>query len=143
MAVNVGQRNVPDTLSNRKCYAVFWCNDLCVHTLRIMSNKSVLESPHIDVAERIRILVMDIFASTFTANKIDIRSEDITDIHTRSELQNRAVNGLYELLGYIPIASKLFQMRKRKREYWTRLAKEALTFTKAWRESERKKFEGV
>ena len=61
MAVNVGQRNVPDTNANRKFDAVDKCQHLCRHVLHLTANSKVLECPHADVAQRVRDLAADAY----------------------------------------------------------------------------------
>ena len=39
MAVNVGQRNVPDTPANRQLIACEKAMELCLHTIKICKNK--------------------------------------------------------------------------------------------------------
>ena len=86
MAVNVGQRNVPDTPSNRKCYAVDKCCHLCKHVLIITANTKVLESPHADLAQRIRDLALGAYSCVYVANRVDTKTKD------RKKLEMRATN---------------------------------------------------
>lgn len=87
MAVNVGQRNVPDTNANRKSDAVDKCQHLCRHVLNLTANSKVLECPHADVAQRVRDLATDAYLLVFAANRIDTRtvSEKKTHITPLSE----------------------------------------------------------
>lgn len=47
MAVNVGQRNVPDTPANRQLEACQKAMDLAIHTIQICKNKNIEEKTHI------------------------------------------------------------------------------------------------
>jgi len=136
MAVNVGQRNVPDTPSNRKCYAVDKCCHLCKHVLIITANTKVLESPHADLAQRIRDLALGAYSCVYVANRIDTKTKDRKKLEMRATNQESALVALFEMLGLIPVASAMFRWRKGKREFWTKLTKEAIGLVKAWHESE-------
>ena len=145
MAVNVGQRNVPDTNANRKFDAVDKCQHLCRHVLHLTANSKVLECPHADVAQRVRDLAADAYLLVFTANKIDTRTKDRKKLSERVENQNMAMTYLTMMQGFIPVAVSCFKWRKGKKEYWTKLTKEAIEVVKAWHESDMKTFgfEGV
>lgn len=41
MAVNVGQRNVPDTPQNRQLDACWKARELAIHTIKICNNKNI------------------------------------------------------------------------------------------------------
>jgi len=56
MAVNVGQRNVPDTNANRKFDAVDKCQHLCRHVLHLTANSKVLECPHAEHGNSYQLL---------------------------------------------------------------------------------------
>ena len=49
MSVNAGMRNVPDTPSNRQCNAVESALALCLHTIKICSNRNIFTVEYIDI----------------------------------------------------------------------------------------------
>ena len=48
MAVNVGQRNVPDTPANRQLEACQKAMDLAIHTIQICKNKNIFVEEYQD-----------------------------------------------------------------------------------------------
>lgn len=140
MAVNVGQRNVPDTNANRKCEAVDKCHHLCRHVLNLTVNSKVLESPHADLAQRIRDLATEAYLLAFAANRIDTRVKDSKKLKERLDGQDLALTNLIWMEGLIPVAVSCFQWRKRKKQYWTQLTKEAIDLVKAWHKSDMEMF---
>lgn len=116
MAVNVGQRNVPDTNANRKSDAVDKCQHLCRHVLNLTANSKVLECPHADVAQRVRDLATDAYLLVFAANRIDTRTKDRKTLAERVENQNVAMTDLVMMQGLIPVAVSCFKWRRGKKE---------------------------
>ncbi len=143
MAVNVGQRNVPDTNANRKSDAVDKCQHLCRHVLNLTANSKVLECPHADVAQRVRDLATDAYLLVFAANRIDTRTKDRKTLAERVENQNVAMTDLVMMQGLIPVAVSCFKWRRGKKEYWTKLTREAIDIVKAWHESDLDTFGSV
>lgn len=142
MSVNAGQRNVPDTSSTRTCYAVDACYALCLHVLHITSNAKVFTDEHSDVTGRIRELATGIYLCAFCANKINANNNP-KKWAERCADQESAYKGIVEMLGLIPLARKLFHLRKGKSEFWTKLTKEAMDLVKAWHEGDLERFSGL
>ena len=135
MAVNAGQRNVPDTPSNRQCYAVDACYVLCVHLLKITKNQKFFTEEHYDLTGRIRELATGIYTCAFSANKTNV-TKDPSRWEKRKANQESAICGLIEMLALIPVARAVFHLRKGKTEYWTKLTKDAYALAKKWHEAD-------
>lgn len=139
MSVNVGQRNVPDTPSNRRCEAVDACFRLCQHTLRITANLNVFPPEHEDVRLKVRGLALCIYDCAYVANKTVVTNTARWKV--RNDNQTNAFDGLNEMLGDILMVKTLLHLRSKKSAHWAQLTKDARNLVKAWHDSDVKSYQ--
>lgn len=88
MAVNVGQRNVPDTPANRQLEAGQKALDLAIHTIKICGNEKIFDPKYqasltddiIDCAKRIYLDVWTGNNVYVTEKMADLRIEKNTNL---------------------------------------------------------------
>ena len=82
MAVNAGQRNVPDTPQNQQLQACTKAKELALHTLAICKNKNVFTEDYKNIlTDDIVETAKDVFVYAFSANDIRVvRNRCFTDI---------------------------------------------------------------
>ncbi|MBQ7645205.1 MAG: hypothetical protein IJS84_09295 [Spirochaetales bacterium] len=139
MAVNVGQRHVPDTPANRRCDAVDACFRLCSHTLKVTSNVNIFVPEHQDLTLRIRELALDIYDCAYWANKTVVTNAARWQV--RNENQTSAFDCLNRMLGMILLAKVTFHLRSRKSACWVQMIKDARSLVKAWHDSDVKSYQ--
>ena len=83
MAVNVGQRNVPDTPQYRGLKANELALKLSIHTIKITSNPKVFDDKYQKVIDKIVDCAVNIQMSSWTANNIRVG-----DDHEKKEWNN-------------------------------------------------------
>ncbi len=143
MSVNVGQRNVADTPSNNRCYAVDACLELCLHTLKITANENIfppLASPVL--LSRIQDLAIGIYTTADGANSRDA-SRESKEWERRLELERATIEGLKEMKSLINVAKRLYHLREKKAGYWSRMRISAYDLTVRWYESELKRYSEI
>ena len=90
MAVNVGQRNVPDTPQNRQLDACWKARELAIHTIKICNNKNIfLPEYQSALTDDIIRTAKNIFVNVWTANNIMVKSQRQWDY--RSQYQQKAI----------------------------------------------------
>lgn len=140
MAVNVGQRHVPDTPSNRQLGACQKALDLALYTIKICNNdknfppiyKEALTDSIIKCAKRI-------YLDAWKGNGIYV-TEDNGRWKERDKLQRQAMLECGELLGLINIAKRLFHLKGNRVKYWTEMTQETLYSLRKWNEATVKKY---
>lgn len=141
MAVNVGQRNVPDTPQNRQLDAGIKARDLAIHTIKICCNKNIfLQEYQSALTDDIIRTAKDIYKNVKAANNIRVMENDPETWNERRKLQNRAIRGCGDLISCISLAKPLFHLKGRKVKYWIKLTTEATEKIKKWHESDIKRY---
>lgn len=136
MAVNVGQRNVPDTEIVQKCYAVDSALSLLCHTLNCCKNKKFLEDGlNESVTNKITDIATDIYLNAYTANRVRLTAENVAE---RDAYQRVAISKCNELIAMLNVAKRVFHLRKGKVENWIRLAIGTRELLNKWRDANRK-----
>ena len=138
MSVNAGMRNVPDTPPNRQCNAVESALALCLHTIKICSNRNIFTVEYIDIVSMAVNVSMEIYLNSNTAN--NIRVTDSKSCKDRLEMEYNALTLCKTLIGIINISQRLFHLRMKKKEYWVRLAYNARDLINKWYESDKKRY---
>ena len=140
MAVNVGQRNVPDTPANRQLEACQKAMDLAVHTIQICKNKNIFTEEYQDaLTNDIIKCAKDIYVYAWDANNIYV-TPDNGRWETRKRMQLIAINKCNELLALINIARRLFHLKGKKVRYWSQLTIDTRQMLHKWYESNAKKY---
>ena len=135
MAVNVGQRNVPDTPQNRQLEACQKAMDLCLHTIKICNNKNIfLEEYQNALTNDIIRCAKDIYIYAWDANNVYL-AKDGSGREARLALQGRALQKCNELLALINVARRLFHLKGNKVRYWSGLTIETKKLIYKWREA--------
>lgn len=113
MAVNVGQRNVPDTPQNRQLDACWKARELAIHTIKICNNKNIfLPEYQSALTDDIIRTAKNIFVNVWTANNIIVKSQRLWDY--RNQYQQKAILDCNNLLALISIARVLFHLKGNK-----------------------------
>ena len=77
MAVNVGQRNVPDTPANRQLEACEKAMNLALHTITITKNKKIFDEEYQDaLTNDIIRCAKDIFIYAWNGNNVYVTTEN-------------------------------------------------------------------
>lgn len=141
MAVNVGQRNVPDTPANRQLDACQKALDLALHTIKICSNGKVFAPEYWDaITSDIIKCAKNIYVYAWNANNTYVTQKDASKWPQREKLQLAAISSCSELLGMINIAKRLFHLRGRKSRYWSEMAIECRKLLRKWHETNKETY---
>ena len=137
MAVNVGERHVPDTAANRQLDACFKAMDLAIHTIKVTANEKIFK-PEFQAALTSDIIrcAKDVYICTWNANNVYVSKENRKRWPERERLQYAAILKCNELLALINLARRLFHLRSNKVEYWSALVIEARKLIRAWHEAD-------
>ena len=135
MAVNVGQRNVPDTHGNRQLNACEKAMELAIHTIKICSNKKIFSVEYQEaVTNEIIKCAKDIYIYAWNGNNIYVRPDN-GRWKDRERLQLASISKCNELLALINIARRLFHLKGSKVNYWTRLTTDTRALLRKWHEA--------
>lgn len=140
MAVNVGQRNVPDTPQNQQLQACTKAKELALHTLAICKNKNVFTEDYKNIlTDDIATTAKDIFIYAFYAN--DIRVADSKARWTeRCRYQEIAIAKCKKLKPLISLAKSAFHLRGKKVDCWIRMLFETKTLLENWHMKDVKRY---
>lgn len=140
MAVNVGQRNVPDTPANRQLEACEKAMELALHTIRICKNKNVFKAEYQDaLTNDIIRCAKDIYIYAWNGNNIYVR-ENNGRWPERERLQVMAISKCGELLALINIARRLFHLKGKKVRYWSQMAIDTRRLLSRWHEANARQY---
>lgn len=139
MAVNVGERNVPDTPQNRQLEACWKARGLALHTIKICNNKNIfLPEFQSSLTDDLIRTAKDIYINAWTANNIRVTTQQ--HWRYRSELQMKAILQCNNLLAMISLARALFHLKSKKTAYWSELTIETRNMLKNWHKSDMKRY---
>lgn len=139
MAVNVGQRNVPDTPQNRQLDAGVKAKDLALHTIRICNNKKIfLPEYQSALTDDIIRTAKDIYLQVKAANNIRVTNSKTWE--DRCRLQESSIRNCGDMISYISLAKPLFHLSGRKVKYWINMTMETMETIKKWHESDVKRY---
>lgn len=139
MAVNVGQRHVPNTQANMQLDACTKSLDLAVHTVKICSNENVFPNEfNINIANECTMLALDIYTGVYAANNIYISKDNISRWREREELQNKALILCDRLISLINISKRLYKLKSSKYNNWISMTLDVRTTIKAWHDANAK-----
>ena len=140
MAVNVGQRNVPDTQSNRQLEACQKAMELALHTIKICNNKKIFIVEYQEaLTNDIIRYAKDIYINAWNANNIYVK-KDNGSWQSREKLQKIAILKCNELLALINIARRLFHLKGNKVKYWSQMTLDTRGLIRKWMESNAKQY---
>lgn len=140
MAVNVGQRNVPDTPQNQQLQACTKAKQLALHTFSICKNKNVFTEDYDEALTKdIVETAKDIYVYAYNANDIRVagskkRWED------RYKNQQIAIAKCKRLKPLISLAKSAFHLRGNKTDYWIGMLFETKTLLEDWNISDVKRY---
>ena len=137
MAVNVGQRHVPDTPQNAQCYAVDAALQLLCHTINNCKNKVFHEQNAGYIGQRIVQTATAIYMDAYTANKIRVAQ---SGWDARCNRQRRAIMACDDLLALINAAKRVYHLRRNKTEYWVKMTIETRDLLKRWHAADAKRY---
>ena len=142
MAVNVGQRQVPDTASTARCYAVDATLDLAEHTLKNCRNKKhFLPEDEERLTIKIVNAAVNAYKYAFKANKIRVTT--IKDWNDREKLQLAAIDNVGDMEPFINLARRSNHLRRGKTQYWISKSNYALAMLKKWHTADRKRYKDI
>lgn len=140
MAVNVGQRNIPDTPANRQLEACNKALELAIHTIKICKNKNIFLPEYQDaLTNDIIRCAKDIYILAWSANNIYVRRGD-GRWKDREIRQMAAITKCNEMLGLITLARRLFHLKGGKVKYWSQLTLDTRGLIRRWHEANAKQF---
>lgn len=140
MAVNVGQRNVPDTPANRQLEAGQRALDLAIHTIKICGNEKIFDPKYqasltddiIDCAKRI-------YLDVWTGNNVYV-TEKNGRFKDREKYQLDAIMQCSRMIGLINLARRLFHLKGTKVRYWTQMTIDTSAMIRKWHEANAKQY---
>lgn len=142
MAVNVGQRNVPNTPQYRGLKANELALNLSIHTIKITSNPKVFDDKYQKIIDKIVDCAVNIQMSSWTANNIRVGDDHEKKV-MRLKYQTKAIIYCNNLLAYINIAQRLFHLRAKKVAYWISLVLETRNMIGSWNRSDKKRYKDI
>ncbi len=140
MAVNVGQRNVPDTQANRQLEACQKAMDLAIHTIKICQNKKIFTEEYQGaVTNDIIRCAKDIYIFAWSGNNVYVKKDNGRWVE-RERYQLDAIIKCNELLALINIARRLFHLKGKKVRYWSQMTLETRAMISKWHEANAKQY---
>ena len=140
MAVNVGQRNVPDTPANRQLEACQKAMELALHTIKICNNKNIFTVEYQDaLTNDIIRCAKDIYVFAWNGNNVYV-TKDNGRWEQREKLQLLAISKCNELLALINIARRLFHLKGSKVKYWSQMTLDTRMILRKWHEANAKQY---
>lgn len=135
MAVNVGQRNVPDTPQNRQLDACQRAKELALHTIKICKNKKIFTEEYQEaLTNDIIRCAKDIYLVAMRGNRVYVRKGN-GRWKERVEYQTIAIEKCNDMLGYIDLARSLFHLKGKKVRYWSQMVLDTRALVIKWREA--------
>ena len=135
MAVNVGQRNVPDTPQNRQLDACQKAKELALHTIKICKNKNIFVEEYQEaLTNDIIRCSKDIFLTAARGNRVYVKKGN-GRWQERVKHQTAAIEKCGDMLGYIDLARSLFHLKGKKVRYWSQLVLDTRALLIKWREA--------
>lgn len=135
MAVNAGERNVPDTPQNRQLDACEKTMELALHTIQICENKKIFTVEYQEaLTNDIIKCAKDIYVLAWRANNIYTTVEN-GRWPDRERLQLLSISKCNELIALINIARRLFHLKGKKVRYWTELVVDARAMLRKWHDA--------
>ena len=109
---------------------------LASYTAKILSNTKTFD-PNIDpeIVHRIKCCAYDIYARSWSANKIRADT-NMTNRIIRYSMQEEAIMMCDEMLAYIGIAKQVFHLTSKRMKYWAGLILEVQRLLQGWKESD-------
>nr|DAH53712.1 MAG TPA: Avd-like-generating retroelement protein [Caudoviricetes sp.] len=140
MAVNVGQRNVPDTPANRQLDAGVKARELAEHTIKCCANRKIfLPDYDAGITNDLLMLAKNIYLDVWAANNIQVR-DDPEKWKRRSALQERAAVECNNLLALLSLAKSVFHLKSKKVAYWARMTIDARNLIRKWHDGDVKRY---
>lgn len=114
--------------------------DLAVYTTKICMNKNIfLPEYEYVVTDHIVDYSIQIFTLCWTANNVMVKGDE-EKLKYRQECQTKAILYCNNLLALIEFAHKLFHLKYKRIEYWSRKVIETRNLIRAWKKSDRDHF---
>lgn len=140
MAVNVGQRNVPDTQSNRVLIACDKALDLAQYTIEVCSNPKKFDPQYQDVLTNDLVkYAKDIYIKSWQANNIRV-GKDGQGWELRSNLQLEAISLCANLLATLNLAKRIFHIKNKRMVFWIGNVVEVRDLLKKWHDGDVKRY---
>lgn len=140
MAVNVGQRNVPDTPANRQLDACLKARELAEHTIRCCGNRKIF-LPEYDggVTNDLLTAAKKIYICAWTANNVRV-DDSAEKWQRRNKLQEEAALQCNNLLALLSLAHSLFHLKSKRVAYWAKMTIETRGLIRKWHEADVKRY---
>jgi len=141
MAVNAGERNVPDTPQNRQLEACEKAMNLAIHTIQICKNKKIFTVEYQDaLTNDIIRCAKDVYIYAWEANNTYVSELGDGRWPQREKLQFLAISKCDELIALINIARRLFHLKGKKVRYWTQLVIDTRAMLRKWHDANAKQY---
>lgn len=139
--VNAGERNVPDTPTNRKFNCLDLARQLAIYSVNKLSNTNKFPlNYHYTMTAEIVSKAKDVYRLGKRANDIYVESGKKEVLRSRFkkriEFENEAIFLLSDLLADINIAKSVFHIRGKTYRHWASMVINTKEAYKAWRDSE-------
>lgn len=110
----------------------------CVYVIQITRNNKVFDPQYAGFTESLVKKTMEIYHCIWGANNVLVNSEDTYTIRRR--YQELAATNCNILLADLEIARKLFHLSSKRMKYWTKMIVEIRNKTRAWTQSDAKRY---
>ena len=136
MAVNVGQRNVPDTPANRQLEACQKAMDLALHTIKICNNKNIFKVEYQEaLTNDIIKCAKDIYVFSWNGNNIYVTKNNgrweqreklqrLVSLAKRGEITKAKVDECYKSWKANASKGNSYKLIQRMDEYYNNLWRE-------------------
>lgn len=142
MAVNVGQRNVPDTPQNRQLDACTKARQFALHTLKICQNENIFDRAYQDsLVNDLIETAKDIYICVDSANNICVSGRERKWIE-RYQYQETAIAKCKRMVGLIKLSKEAFHLRSAKVNYWIEMLFDTKELIEKWHTSDIIRYSG-
>ena len=140
MAVNVGQRNVPDTPANRQLEVAEKALALAIHTIKICENDKIFDPKYrMSLTDNVIDCAKRIYLDVWNGNNVYVRPDN-GRWQERERYQLHAMAQCSEMIGLINLSRRLFHLKGTKVRYWTQLVIDTYGLIRRWHEANKKQY---
>jgi len=138
MAVNVGQRHVPDTPANRMFYAVDAAKNLAVYTIQICGNEKIFLPKYLATTSMLRNTALTIYENAWMANNVKVVTKEDWDLRRNYQVISAAKCN--SLLALIDLSKSLYHLKSNRVKYWAQKTIEVRGLLRKWHESDQERY---
>lgn len=136
MSVPLNKRTVP------KLEVIVRTVELSKYVLDITANEKVFKPMYSKLADKIISTSIEIHTCAWDANNINV-SKDKTAWAERSDLQKRSARLCNRLLSLLPVAKRVYHLKAKRIEHWTKLIVGARELIRAWHKADCERYRNL